>query len=202
MCQSKVKSEKEPLIHTVSYSSFSVISPASKRKVTHNVFCTQAVAALRTWSHPLVNGGAQCVSRKGRRQMKAWVTDWCKLSCPTPASVPWRCVTSSLSFLFAPTVLCVWYQGVYLWGSWICRHQHTHKKSGRIESQITRSFNTGGMTLDRTGCISARRQLSLRHTAILHKFCLGCLTDTRDKERIMISGGCFKKVVDWLSKIN
>ena len=109
--------------------------PATNRQGTHCVFCARAVAASRTWSHPLVNGGhSVSPGRGGDRWQPESLTG---ANCPIPFQPRcpedlWRqCFYS----LWALSFLCEAPRSFSLRVSVCGLHTHTHTQdtSGRVK---------------------------------------------------------------------
>ncbi len=114
---------------------------AFKRKVTHYVFSTQKVIALRTWSHPLVNGGHDASPGRGGDRWKPESLTGANRPVPLQPQCPegvWRqCVYVLLALGFLcpqPDIQDFHSEDLVLWAA------GTQAQTQKIQSSQTQNY--------------------------------------------------------------
>ena len=151
----------------------SVHFTAVKRKVTHYVFRTHISNALRTWIHPLVNGGHGASPGRGGDGWKPESPTGA--NCPVPLQPPcpedaWR---QSIYYLWIFGFLCVWrhsliYRSVPL--RLIQARLQKHRHSGQIKVKWCSTDNNqllwGAMQQNTTFMLSYLHKVQSEHVHV------------------------------------
>lgn len=162
----------------------SVHFKAVKRKVTHYVFRTHIANALRTWSHPLVNGGHGASPRRGGDGWKPESLTGANCPVPLQPQCPEDAWRQCIHCLWILGFLCVW------------RHSPMYRiHIGRAAETQTQWTNQSKLTLYwRWWTIVWSKE---SHSRTQH-FC--CHTYTRYNQKMFMFECCLKKLMDWVSE--